>query len=1580
MIEIKDDGTEETENIKIAPDPGQPTGRQVEEHRQRCHLPYRLWCKWCLMGRGRGAPHSKRGSSAIPIVGLDYFYITRGGVKFRKELELPEDEAGNRTLESKRLAGEIVKCLVIRCSSTKAVFGHVVPCKGPDEDNFVANLVADAVAWLGHTKLILKADNEASLQALVVRALEVIRVKCEKVESASKEQPPEYDSQSNGATEVGVRLIRGLFRTLKLCLEARIGKFVPINHALIPWLLEHTCLSLNAIVVGEDGMTAWARARGRPFGQALFGFAEVVLYKLPQKGPKANPDGNMGTQWREAIFLGHNRNANTFILGTKEGIVYSRSATRRPLSDRWNADRLGELQATPWSIREKPEVETHFQEAAAHGGDTADTAAPAAPRRFRINQSDLEAHEYTVGCPQCDHIRRYGKAKPGGSHNNVCRERLLRAIGASDVGKTRLEQHDERTNRAIAERIEHEDKKRSANAPAAAAGQARGASVGQPTDVLPGASAAAGGEGPAAAPRPASRSMRIEVEPPDEQTWTNVPGGDQAPQSPKPAASSDRLQDAIGEQHKSRPPAFNAGDEADGDATMEAEGSEDTNMDFIGALGSLEPSFDDEISELMLNQMGSTRSYHREGRKAMRRVVSEVYSPPRVTAALRKMKSKFLAPGFALDLTVMDPEDGLPWDFTKAKKREKARDMVRKYKPYMLIGSPVCTQFSTWQYLNRFKHGDNESKERARVEAVMHMDFVISLYYEQIEGGRYFLHEHPNWATSWSLDKIETMLRVPGVRRVRGDQCQFGAEIQRGRHRGDPIMKPTGFMTNSPCVAETLERLCEGKGGLCSRSKGGRHRPCSGIHAKEAQKYPKELCRAVLKGVTKQLKDDNLLKNGCFGVQVPDDDAEVLKNTFSPEQGYSGRYRDDLTGQVLRDDLVQQARAKELAYFAAKGVWQKVSRAKARLQSGRSPISVRWVDVNKGDEINTNYRSRLVARQIRALDRSGQTYFAPAPPLEALRTVLSMAMTKIGSHQPDWNPHSPTRTQISFVDVSRAYFNAQIDENEPPTFVSLPEEDPDHGDMCARLLRHMYGTRMAADGWQEEYSTMLIKLGFRQGEACPNVFRHPDRKIVCSVHGDDFTSSGPADALDWLETSIGKEYEITIGPRLGPGPQDAKEGRALNRIIRWCDGYIAYEADPRQIERLVDECGLEGSKAVTTPGVKANKQELADDADLPQHLHTAFRGAAARSNYIAADRIDAQYACKEVCRWMAKPSVQAWKALKRICRYLNGLPRLTYTYRQQVVSCIDVYTDTDWAGCPRTRKSTSGGCVVLGRHTVKHWSSTQTSVALSSGEAEFAGVIRGSGQGLGYQALLKDLGVEVPVRVWTDSSAALGICSRQGLGGIRHLDTHMLWIQQAVRGRRIDLRKIDGEKNPADLLTKHSLSRSRLEALVELYDCKFLTGRAESAPRLRRGESSKVTMAQAGDGVDLDAVTGDDPSVVLQGTLGNDDGEPAPIMPHVTLSESQLNRLYPRIEAPVEDQLEDLKDDQEDRLLHKGLQVAQEISERARSEGRRRHEKDAKDAIDKHARASGSHGRQQGQRDPAGGVHRLSAGGREGCQ
>ena len=122
-------------------------------------------------------------------------------------------------------------------------------------------------------------------------------------------------------------------------------------------------------------------------------------------------------------------------------------------------------------------------------------------------------------------------------------------------------------------------------------------------------------------------------------------------------------------------------------------------------------------------------------------------------------------------------------------------------------------------------------------------------------------------------------------------------------------------------------------------------------------------------------------------------------------------------------------------------------------------MSVRWVDTNKGCKVHPNFNSRLVARQLEAMDQSAQSFFASAPPLEALRTVLNLAMTAIGKHRPDWDPNSLNRTQVSLVDVKRAYFNAVIGKRDKPTFVDLPAEDSDHGSMCGQLLRHMYGTR-----------------------------------------------------------------------------------------------------------------------------------------------------------------------------------------------------------------------------------------------------------------------------------------------------------------------------------------------------------------------------------------------------------------------------------------------------------------------------------------------------------------------------------------
>ena len=160
-----------------------------------------------------------------------------------------------------------------------------------------------------------------------------------------------------------------------------------------------------------------------------------------------------------------------------------------------------------------------------------------------------------------------------------------------------------------------------------------------------------------------------------------------------------------------------------------------------------------------------------------------------------------------------------------------------------------------------------------------------------------------------------------------------------------------------------------------------------------------------------------------------------------------------------------------------------------------------------------------------------------------------------------------------------------------------------------------------------------------------------------------------------------QSYELTVQPRLGPRPEDAKEGLILNRVVRYTEDGLEYEADPRQAEKLILQCGLADSNTVATPGVRLSFAGIKQVTPLRQELHSAFRGSAARGNYLSADRIGFQLAANEVCRWMAEPSDQSLAALKRLCRYLVGLPRLLYMFRWQDVDCPDIYTDTDWAGC-----------------------------------------------------------------------------------------------------------------------------------------------------------------------------------------------------------------------------------------------------------------------------------------------------------
>ena len=126
----------------------------------------------------------------------------------------------------------------------------------------------------------------------------------------------------------------------------------------------------------------------------------------------------------------------------------------------------------------------------------------------------------------------------------------------------------------------------------------------------------------------------------------------------------------------------------------------------------------------------------------------------------------------------------------------------------------------------------------------------------------------------------------------------------------------------------------------------------------------------------------------------------------------------------------------------------------------------------------------------------------------------------------------------------------------------------------------------------------------------------------------------------------------------------------------------------------------------------------------------------------------------------------------------------------------------------------------MGGMCLETWSATQKVVARSSGEAELYAAVRGAAEGLGLRSMAKDLGWYWSVRVWTDSSACKGTCSRQGLGRVKHLEGEDFWIQDAVKHEKIALCKVAGQCNPADLMTKY-LSRAAIDkhmAYLAIFD------------------------------------------------------------------------------------------------------------------------------------------------------------------
>jgi hypothetical protein len=850
--------------------------------------------------------------------------------------------------------------------------------------------------------------------------------------------------------------------------------------------------------------------------------------------------------------------------------------------------------------------------------------------------------------------------------------------------------------------------------------------------------------------------------------------------------------------------------------------NEDIHMERDATLGLLCPGAKgaEALYELLLT-MGAEPSHSRAK-------VAELYSPPRVTTHISGLPHVQLEAGMTFDLRV--GRDGKRWNFLLAADRARARQLISKEKPFVVIGSPPCTDFSAWNTRLNHKRMSEGEVRRRKVEAETLLEFAIEVYEHQMRHGRHFIHEHPASATSWSYPRMARLREKKGVGEVVGHLCQYGLTTKSGGGQA-PAMKPTRFLSSAEEVLKLLGKRCPRE---------HTHQRLAQGRTRDAAVYPPELCRAMLQGIDAQRRReghtlcDSLrrdLDRGCAVYSLSREAEHAgrsLGDEVVPEAEFvrvqdeheglqkHGRqmYWDAITNEELPADLTAAARAEELAFMTEWQVWDVVPVAECWKNTGKKPLQSKWVDVNKGDLKRPVVRSRFVAKEF--ADKRSDEFFAATPPLEALRMLLSHAATG--------RKTSRGGRKVLVVDARKAHLHAPA---ERLVYVDLPPEVRQPG-MCARLRRCLYGTRDAPARWEAFLASELAKMGFERGKASPCCFRHSTRDLRCIVHGDDFVFTGDDRDLDWAQHEMSTRFLIKVIGRLGGDSGDLQELRVLNRVLRWTRDGIYYEADPRHQEILVAQ--LAGSiKSLSTPGAKERKEEEEAEEELTEQEVSAYRSGAARANYLSLDRPDIAFATKELCRRMSCPTRKDIESLTRVARYLKGAPRVAYRFEWQPEDGLRTFVDTDFAGCLVTRRSTSGGCAMRGAHLIKHWSVTQKAVTLSSGEAELCGIVKGTAEALGIQSLGRDLGVEMEVSIHTDSSAAAGICRRSGIGRVRHLAVGQLWVQEGLRRGDFRLYKVAGAENPADLLTKH-LPCEAIGRHLETMSVSQQEGRAETAP------------------------------------------------------------------------------------------------------------------------------------------------------
>lgn len=502
---------------------------------------------------------------------------------------------------------------------------------------------------------------------------------------------------------------------------------------------------------------------------------------------------------------------------------------------------------------------------------------------------------------------------------------------------------------------------------------------------------------------------------------------------------------------------------------------------------------------------------------------------------------------------------------------------------------------------------------------------------------------------------------------------------------------------------------------------------------------------------------------------------------------------------------------------------------------GVKPVGCKWIFSIKQNPDGSihKFKARLVLQGFS--QRAGRDYdpndvFAPV--LRHTMLLLLIAIAVI------------FKLNISDLDVSNAYLNAEMKEEvymrQPPGLERKDKYGTPIPGLACLIKRCIYGAKQSAHHWNTTFTKALTDFGLKQSATDPCLFYSltPGDLFYVGLYVDD-TIAVWEHRDTWLRFISFMEARFKI---------------TYNERSTWCLGTsIDYHEDgilvhnERLILDTIEKFNMSDCNPVSTP---ADPSYIPTKDDCPEPgskeaiemESKPFRSLVGSLSYLSGcTRPDITYTVNRISRYAHNPGIAHWNAAKRVLRYLKGTSRHGIKFYYDRPPTLEGFCDADFAGCPDTRRSTTGFVYRLAGGPISWSAKRQTLCSESTSEAEYIALSSALNECKYLRHVIAELELTDallagPTPIWEDNTGAKSIAEHpKTLGRTKHIEIKHHRVRDAVFMKVITVPHIATSLQRADILTKALPPKT----FIEHRDVLLATKRpAES----KSGEAVRITL------------------------------------------------------------------------------------------------------------------------------------------